>query len=290
MSQSQDSEAVEPQFENAYYVARVRPAEAAWMSWAGVGLAGVAYGMTLVASTVVITGIFGAFTMSNIETYASLLLGASIGILVAAVAGFLIAIVAALFVIPTVSVFNYTIGNYWSPITTAGVAGSLCGFVPTAYLYSAALVGTDSYIWLIIAFLIGPVAAMVFGQVGATRSAVLYIKEQLVATAKISPDPILDTPQSKPIQFGIKQLLVLTAWFAGASAIGSFVYQEAPELVIVSMTYLILGPATFPVGKLVTRKWIQRELVRKARIPVGESSFPSNENTPSKPPPNPFED
>ena len=90
--------------------------------------------------------------------------------------------------------------------TIAAFAGALTGFVCTSPVFAADPIDLD---WYVLAILIGPGAATVFGQVGA---AWISIGPRVSRTRPVASDSAEQDHQA--VRFDIRQLMAATAWIA----------------------------------------------------------------------------
>lgn len=216
---------------------------ATWNGFGGVVLAGAVYGLVV---TCVYFGILVyqspnvKFDLESVIGYVYyLVIGAAISI----AAGICLAGFLGILMTFVICLFNRSMNYIWSPITAAGVMGGAVGFLATSSVPMAGFQAGDPTL-ISIGFLTGPLPAMVFGQIGAVRMAVKQIRVHYLRMGHKVEYFWLPRTQQSFRQFGVKQLLVLTAWCAALTLILNGISQVSMPATLVLVSY-------FPIQWLV---------------------------------------
>ncbi len=232
--------------------------DATWSGYGGVLIWGGIYGCIWTPIVVLLVYI-PVFNSLSIEAVITSFFGFVLMFFVAGLVGMLFAGCVGILVMVVVCLFNRMMDHIWSPITAVSIVGGLTGFLCTCIAPIAAI--DDGNVALaVISYLVGPIAAMAFGQFGGVRMTARQIKVHYQRhDTKVekfwSPDPKSDLRQ-----FDLKQMLIVTGWlgavFASLSAIGRF----SPSTSIVLASYfLIQWVVYFPV-QMISSRYVLRNL------------------------------
>jgi hypothetical protein len=252
----------------------------------GICLAGGSY--AILVFLILVVGTEAAYGTPALLSMLSLVFeGGLFSILVGAV-GVLCTAVVALFVMPVLHLFLWSLQVRANLIWLGAIVG---GFVGLVSLYASMSAVSDSLFppgrspwggdfWEVLFLMgLGPGLATVFGQAGgawggwrAMRDAADIAKERERASAIASrPEPVPDRHPDESaathkawFRFSIRQLLWLTFWFAlflaAAAATGS------PFVVLaVFGTWLVFQAATLYVGAKLLRRIVRWRVARRQR-------------------------
>ena len=180
----------------------------------GIIMAGAAYPLVLgvLATLVTLTSMASALpSLSDLAiALVSALVSTFILLVIGGTCGLILGTFAAALAVPVVIAVNRTIGNPISARSATICAGSIAGYLPTAWVMFTPLFGAD-LLGTIATLFFGPGLAMTMGAYGAAKSSAAY--------SKIKPAEAA-TSQRQPLS--IRHLMMGTAWVAVTLSIGNY--------------------------------------------------------------------
>ncbi len=228
--------------------------DSTWYGITGIVVAGCWYALL----TSVVVGFL--MLVSNPWPYSiSEILGGMMGVVLSVCVGAIVAAVAGLVGTGVVSIFNWSLGYPWHPVTAAGLAGGMAGFLATCVLPVAAMTNPPPGGFLVVVVL-GNILGMVMGQVGAMRYSTNAICSHY-GRQNANPERLFsESAEFGKVQFELKQLLVLTAWFGILfAALSALVAYSWIPLVLVAV-YVGVQTVTHAICTFMMRDWVQRRL------------------------------
>jgi len=181
-------------------------------------------------------------------------ISASICIAVAGAAcGLLISIFTGAIAIPLVIAVNRSLGNPMSARSATLCAGSIAGYLPTAWVMFSppGIAGSRE---AVLAIFLGPVLAMCLGAYGAAISSAAYSKVNPVDAVTREKGPLL-----------ISHLMIATAWIAVTLSIGN--YFGGTGFVIGVLVWLGLQTLILLVVNLVAKRRKRKASVATEILP-----------------------
>ena len=175
------------------------------------------------------------------------------GLIGALISGF-VGLIATL----CIAAFNESMGRIWSPITAISLSGGLTGFVSASAVWL--VIGTPFFVVVSVFYLLGPVFAMILGQVGAMRmSSFQLAKHYQRQRTKVNRLWCGDV-KKKLSNSDLKQMLALTGWFAALFAVLSTVGRFSIFLTLVLASYFLIQPPVYFLVNRVFRYYVRRQL------------------------------
>jgi hypothetical protein len=190
--------------------------------------------------------VFGVFWLS-----VTILFMGFIGMLLAGFVGLVTTLLVCL--------FNQSLGNIWTPITAIGIAGGFAGFTSALIMISPfGSLGQGGFSYIL--YLLGPGMATAFGQFGAIRMSVKQLRKhferQNTKVHKLWQGEV----RSDFRKFELKQMLILTGWFAGLFAIVTTVGRFRPIIAVAFATYFLIQIPIFYLIRAGLQGFIDRHL------------------------------
>ena len=258
MNPEPEAQPQEEVIENPDDVYYFRIHEATWAGYPGIVLWGGYYGASW-AIVIATTGFVLAFPQITVNEFFTGLMGLVLGLAVFGFIGMMAAGFVGIFTTAAICLFNQTMNHIWSPVTASKISGGLTAFLCTCTVAIVTLEeGNPTY--FAFSYLLGPMLAMFCGHIGASRMAAYQIKvhyqrQETRVKTLWTPATIEDLRK-----FDIRQLLVLTAWFAVIFFVFSGVGQLSTAAAIVLSSYFVLQGLVYFLADLVVRRYVRDTL------------------------------